>query len=461
MMAAKLENLTGIVRKPEEIERLVTRLSYSFMEASESKYQQAEPQVFRKIPTGFKKTGSLAVIHGDSLFIDIGGSNTKVYLKAEGKSPKLLLNINNKDLNKRAKAAADVNLIELYAANLFAKLNAEGAVDLKGITKLGIGWSNPFTVKKLPDGKIAGVTGKVAGKSKKGEWFTADMKDSYDLGKPFRLLAKASGMKLKVFAVTNDSPLPLMAEAKAQIGGVASTGTNYVMVDPKTGDIYVSECGGFTAPANEVTPSYQDQTFVMHWTAKFGKGPTNEELSARCGMTKQFLAAVSALSVKDSKNFKAFDAHFRSADIVKHFQDQNGAWNDDLIQFLFKNPKYPGDDKLPEFLQAKEDLIDPKSYTRLRAVALDVIKATGQYAGILAAASASSLTVSGVKEINCALDSSCAGIYSPVFFDAAERAYKTGLKIQKARGSLIHLKVGPDGFNPMIHGAFKMLDSIG
>ena len=194
------------------------------------------------------------------LIIDVGGSHTKAavaFVAAAGKEKwRMLFDEDNSALDL---PGSKLSPIRRFASAVASRLKMElqvGKVPLSAIEGVGFVWSNALQSRRLNAAadKVGGVTGLVtgvgSGKSyRKGEFFTAGLREGEDIGTIFLEAMYAAEIRPKIFVIGNDTVFTLKATPDADGGMVASTGANATDVDDK-GWIYNTEMGGmFPIPA--------------------------------------------------------------------------------------------------------------------------------------------------------------------------------------------------------------------
>ncbi len=187
------------------------------------------------------------------LLIDIGGTHTRVALQmgsVANRKFKLVLDESNLTLVS-AQQSSELPL------RRFARTLAQCAVPRipDAVDGLGLIWSNQFRARRISEGSLTGVTGKISGVASgsylKGEWFSENISDDLEFGEFFCRAFTDNGMKLAVFVVANDTVATLNAEPKSAGAIVAATGANAAAINAE-GEIVNTELGGLF----KVAPRY-------------------------------------------------------------------------------------------------------------------------------------------------------------------------------------------------------------
>jgi len=186
------------------------------------------------------------------LVIDIGGTHTKVGLasyKLDNPTDwQVLFDYDNNFFDFQSPDLPIVRFTKSLSNQLKKSLN-DKKVDPAEIAAVGIIWSNALTVTRLPEdsfprGTSALITGYSEGSAyRKGEFFTQELYDGFDLGSVFLAAMKNADINPKVFIIGNDTVFTLKACPNADAGMVASTGANATDID-EAGIIYNTEMGG-------------------------------------------------------------------------------------------------------------------------------------------------------------------------------------------------------------------------
>lgn len=218
-------------------------------------------------PDGFLKDSSCLRVDTPTLsdsatvmVIDIGGTHTKAGLAAHLNSTKKDWDVLFDDDNHLFDIPGEGLPIERFTkalAQRLTKVFKEREIDPTKIDGVGIIWSNALVVQHLPEngfprGTTALVTGYNHGNAyRKGEFFTKELYDGFDIGQAFLNAMKEAHLTPKVFIIGNDTVFTLKACPKADAGMVASTGANATDIGDD-GIIYNTEMGAICSISKEL-----------------------------------------------------------------------------------------------------------------------------------------------------------------------------------------------------------------